>query len=66
MVTRSASPGERRLLLSLLISLAILGGCMWATWQIGLQANDVSHRLYHLTENNTGMRHHLARIGAAR
>ena len=49
----------------LLISGAILFPAMWWTLHIGQDANNLDHRLYHVTENLEGIHKNIEKMEAA-
>ena len=47
---------------AMLLSLVIIACGMTLTWRIGKQANELDHRLYHITENLEGVQTNIQRL----
>jgi hypothetical protein len=50
----------------MVFSLVVVYIMMGFTWKIGMQANDIDHELYHVTENIEGIQSNIARMEAHR
>lgn len=48
----------------ILLSLFLLAGAAAWTWQIGQSANDLDHRLYHVSEDLKGLRENVRQLEA--
>ena len=50
----------------MVFSLVVVYIAMGFSWKIGMQANGISHELYHVTENLEGIHGNIARMEAHR